>query len=216
MGTVHNGDCNGGQSPFVGLKAYILAGGRGARLSPDKGFLTVGGAPIIERVRAAAAPLVDEVVLVGDPAPLQRLGLRVITEADEGGGPLAALCAALVDAEPDDALVLPWDAPFVSTAMLAFLRDQRGSVGAVVPRRGELIEPLCAVYGPECLEPAQEAFAAGRRRTVSFYEQIAVRWITEEELAPFGDWDRLFLNVNTAEDLERARRLADPEQEETR
>lgn len=197
------------------MKAYILAGGRGLRLSPDKGFLTVGGVPIVERVRAAVAPLVAEVVLVGDPTPLEGLGLRVITEPDEGGGPLAALCAALVDAEPDDALVVPWDAPFVSTPMLAFLRDQRGAADAVVPRRGELMEPLCAIYGPACRGPAQEALAAGRRRTVSFYDRVAIRWVTEEELAPFGDWDRLFLNVNTAEDLARARALADPQQRET-
>ena len=196
------------------LRAYILAGGQGSRLSPDKGFLTVGGVPIVERVRAATAPLVEEVVLVGDPAPLRGLGLRVITET-EAGGPLAALCAALADADPADALVLSWDMPFLSTEMLAFLRDQRGSAGAVVPRRGDLMEPLCAVYAPACRVPAQEAFASGERSAMAFYERVAIRWVTEEELARFGDWDRLFVNVNTSEDLARARALADSQQGDT-
>jgi len=194
------------------VRAYILAGGRGSRLCPEKGFLTVGGLPIVERVRAAVAPLVDEVVLVGDPAPLRGLGLRVITDPELGGGPLAGLCAALAHAGSADALILPWDAPFLSTEMLAFLRDARGPADAAIPRRGDLVEPLCAVYGPRCSRPARAAFAAGQRRPVAFYGEITVRWVTEEELAPFGDWDRLFVNVNTAGDLARARRLADSSQ----
>jgi molybdopterin-guanine dinucleotide biosynthesis protein A len=191
------------------VRAYILAGGEGSRLSPAKGFLELGGAPIVQRVLAAAMPVADEVVLVGDPEPLQSLGLRVITEAARGGGPLAALCAALADAHPGDALVLPWDAPFLTAALLAYLRDCGGAADAVVPRRGGYVEPLCALYGPGCLAPAQAAYDAGQRRTVSFYDDIRIRWVGEAELAPFGEWDVLFLNVNSPSDLARARSLAE-------
>jgi molybdopterin-guanine dinucleotide biosynthesis protein A len=190
------------------VRAYILAGGKGSRLSPAKGFVEVGGTPIVQRVRTAVAPLAHEIVLVGDPQPLQSLGLRVITEAARGGGPLAALCAALADAHPGDALVLPWDAPFLTTALLAYLQVCGGTADAVVPRRGEYVEPLCALYGPGCLAPAQAAYEAGRRRSASFYDDIRVRWVGEAELAPFGEWDVLFLNVNSPGDLERARDLA--------
>jgi len=191
------------------VKAYILAGGKGSRLSPVKGFLTVSGVPIIERVRAAAAPVVSEVVLVGDPEPPQPLGLRVITEEPRAGGPLAALCAALADAHPVDALVLSWDAPFLTTPLLAYLRDQTSGADAVVPRRGDLMEPLCAVYGPGCLAPARAAFDADQRSAIAFYDDVVMRWVAEDELAPFGPWERLFLNVNTPDDLERARQMAD-------
>lgn len=190
------------------MRAYILAGGRGSRLSSGKGLLTVGGLPIVERVRAAAEPLAEEVVLVGDPRLLAGLGGRVITEA-ESVGPLAAVCAALADAHPHDALVLPWDAPFVTTPVLRALCDFRGKADAVVPRRGEYIEPLVAVYGRGCLAPAQAALDAGQRRVVSFYEAVMIRWVCEEDLAPVGLWERLFFNVNTPGDLERARKLAE-------
>ena len=194
---------------------YVLAGGKGRRLSADKGFLEVGGVPIIERVLAAAAPLAREIVIVGDSPPLRALGLRSIIEESRFGGPLAALCAALADAYPHDALVVPWDAPFITTPALAYLHEQQGSADAVVPRRGEFIEPLCAVYGPRCLAAAEAAFRAGRRRSIAFYEHIRVRWVGEEELAPFGSWDRLFLNVNTPEELDQARRLVALEERRT-
>jgi molybdopterin-guanine dinucleotide biosynthesis protein A len=191
------------------VKAYILAGGGGSRLAPNKGFLTVGGVPIVERVRAAAAPLVSETVLVGPAGQLACAGQRVVTEEEPGAaGPLGGVCAALSDASPGDALILPWDAPFVNTEALAYLVDVRGSAHAAVPRRGEQIEPLFAVYGPACLSPAEEALRRGERRVIAFYPGITVRWVEPEELAPFGDWEALFFNVNTPADLARARETA--------
>jgi molybdopterin-guanine dinucleotide biosynthesis protein A len=197
------------------VKAYILAGGAGSRLARGKGFLKVAGVPIVERVRAAVAPLADEVVLVGPAEQLAEVGLRTVTEAQPGAaGPLGGLCAALADADPDDAVVLPWDAPFVSTAALRFLTEAKGRADAVVPRRGEQAEPLFAVYGPGCLGPAQEALQRAERRVISFYPKVAVRWVRPEELRPYGDWDALFYNVNTPADLARAQRMAGARGEE--
>jgi molybdopterin-guanine dinucleotide biosynthesis protein A len=191
------------------VKAYIPAGGGGSRLSPGKGFLTVGGVPIVERVCAAARPLVDEIILVGPAELLEGTGLRVVTEEQPGlAGPLGGVRAALSDAGTQDALVLPWDAPFVRTEVLAYLRDVRGASDAAVPRRDDYIEPLLALYGPGCLKPATEALRRGERRVIAFYDDIAIRWVEEQELAPFGDWDALFLNVNTPADLAQARRIA--------
>jgi len=192
------------------VKAYILAGGGGSRLSPSKGLLTVGGVPIVERVRSAVAPLVSETVLVGPAEQLAQGGLRVVTEDRPGAaGPLGGLCAALADASPDDALVLPWDAPFITAEALRYLLEARGPADAAVPRRGDHIEPLSAVYGHRCLRPAQEALRRGEKRVIAFYPAIDVRWVEPQELEAFGDWDVLFLNVNTPADLARARALAE-------
>jgi molybdopterin-guanine dinucleotide biosynthesis protein A len=188
--------------------AYVLAGGKGSRLSVDKGFNEVGGVPIVQRVIAAAAPVAREVVLVGDSPELRRLGLRLITEESRFGGPLAALCAAFADATPHDALIVPWDAPFLTTAALARLVECKGGADAAVPRREGLLEPLCAVYGPGCREAAQMAFRAGKRRGDAFFEAVRIRWVGEEDLRACGPWERLFLNVNTPEDLAAARQMA--------
>lgn len=191
------------------MKAYILAGGTGSRLAPNKGLLQVGGVSIVERVIAAAAPLVTETVLVGPAEQLTQVGLRTVTEAQSGvTGPLGGLCAALADATPGDALILPWDAPFLATSALQFLVEARGAADAAVPRRGRYVEPLFAVYAARCLGPAEEALQRGDRRVVSFYSEVAIRWVHPEELSRFGDWETLFLNINTPGDLARARKMA--------
>jgi molybdopterin-guanine dinucleotide biosynthesis protein A len=193
------------------MNAYILAGGRGTRLSASKGFLKVGGVPIVERVARAAASLVEQIVLVGDPLLLSPVGFRVITEPVPDTGPLAALCAALQDAAGAGALLLPWDAPFLTRPALQYLLGRRHEADAVVPKSGDFAEPLCAVYGPGCRAPAEAALQARRFSVRSFYDRIAVRWIEPPELAPFGDWDRLFFNVNTPADYQRALTLAEAE-----
>ncbi|MGQ9732337.1 MAG: molybdenum cofactor guanylyltransferase [Candidatus Zipacnadales bacterium] len=190
------------------MNAYILAGGKGSRLHSRKGFLTIDGVPIVSRVCEAARPLVQEIVLVGDQRQLASLSLRVITEPLPGAGPLAALCAALDDAHPNDALLLPWDAPFITTEVLCYLRDVKGEADAAIPCREGLIEPLLAIYGPRCRSVAHSALNSGKRRVISFYDDINVRWVSGDELRPFGEWERLFLNVNTLADLNRARELA--------
>jgi molybdopterin-guanine dinucleotide biosynthesis protein A len=191
------------------VKAYILAGGAGSRLARGKGFVRVAGVPILQRVRAAAAPVAREIVLVGPAEHLSQVGLRIVTETRPGvAGPLGGLCAALADAASEDALILPWDAPFVSTCALQFLAEAKGRADAAVPRRGDQIEPLFAVYGPNCLHPAQEALQQGERRVVSFYPKVTIRWVEPDELGPYGAWDLLFFNVNTAADLARARKIA--------
>ena len=190
------------------MKAYILAGGSGSRLSPEKGFLALGGETILDRVRAAAEPLAAETVLVGAGERLKETGLRVIRDEVAGGGPLAGVCAALADAAPDEALILPWDAPFITTPVLQYLWEAQGSADAVVPKRGEEAEPLFALYGPRCIGPAHRALAAGRRRVIAFYDEVVVRWVGEDELQSFAEWDVLFFNINTPEDLERAHEIA--------
>jgi molybdopterin-guanine dinucleotide biosynthesis protein A len=192
------------------VKAYILAGGSGSRLSPTKGFMTVGDTPIVERVCAAAEPLVSETVLVGPPEQLRPpTRWRVVSEEQAGvAGPLGGLCAALADAGTEDALVLPWDAPFITTDALRCLRDVKGAADAAVPRRGDHVEPLFALYGPTCLGPAREALARGERRVVAFYGAVTIRWVAPEDLDRFGEWDVLFFNVNTPSDLARARQMA--------
>ena len=46
---------------------------------------------------------------------------------------------------------------------------------------------------------------AGERRIVSFFPQVRVRYVTPEDMAPYGLDLRSFQNVNTPEDWEAVR-----------
>ena len=200
--------------PCVGV---ILAGGMATRYGGrPKGLALVGGVRIIDRVAAALRPVTDELLLIAnDPAAASWLpGVRVEQDVIAGGGALGGLHAALAHAQGRDVIVVAWDMPFVTSALLASLRarGERGDADAVLPasdqsRRG--LEPLCAWYAAECLPAVTQALEAGDRRVVAFHDAVRVLPMPYDRVQRFGDPTMLFANVNTPEELDRWARAID-------
>ena len=182
----------------------ILAGGLSTRYGgAPKGLERVQGVRIIDRVRAALEPVVDDLLLIAnDDAASEWLpGVRWKRDVLRDVGSVAGIHAALVHAG-SPVLVVAWDMPFVPTALLAALRDAGRDADAAVPesdsRRG--VEPLCAYYAPACVPAIERRIAAGDRRVVAFYDDVRVARVPAEVVAAFGDPALLFMNVNTPEE----------------
>jgi len=138
-------------------------------------------------------------------------GVRLVTGERPGGlGPLAGMEAGLACAHYPLAFVAAGDMPFLTQGMVGHLlgRLERGSVLAVVPRYGNRRHPLCAAYARELLPRLGAALDGGTRAVHEFLEGMAEVEYVGEELRWFGDPDLLLMNVNSPEDLERARQAA--------
>jgi molybdopterin-guanine dinucleotide biosynthesis protein A len=82
-------------------------------------------------------------------------------------------------------------------------------VYAVVPELDRGLEPLCAAYSARCLRFVEQRLEKGELRMGAFVDDLpVVRRVGPGELARFGDPERLFFNVNTADDLAAAGRMA--------
>ena len=186
------------------IKGAILAGGRATRYGGmAKGLEQVRGRRIIDRVRAALEPVVDELLLIAndDAAAGWLPGVRTERDVLADVGSVGGIHAALAHAA-SPVLVVAWDMPFVPTALLRALVLSGASADAAVPesdsRRG--VEPLCAYYSPTCLPAIERHIAAGDRRVIGFYDDVRVARVPAEEVARFGDPAVLFMNVNTPEE----------------
>ena len=188
----------------------ILAGGRATRYGGlPKGLERVGGERIVDRVAAALRAVSDELLLVandagaGDWLP----GVRTVPDVQPGLGGLGGIHAALAHSG-GAVVVVAWDMPFVPASLLAELVSLGGAgdADAAVPesdsKRG--LEPLCAYYGAACLGAVERRLAAGDRRVVAFYDDVRVARLGADAVARHGDPRRIFLNVNTPDDLARA------------
>jgi molybdopterin-guanine dinucleotide biosynthesis protein A len=69
-------------------------------------------------------------------------------------------------------------------------------------------QPLCAVYSRDFLPIAVTALKAGNYKIVPLFPQGRTLLIEEDELARFAFTAEMFDNLNTPEDMERARRRA--------
>jgi molybdenum cofactor guanylyltransferase len=175
----------------------------------DKLLLEVCGEPLLRRVCAALSTRCTEIVVVGGGGDSVRLGgiRRVLDERRGGLGPLAGLEAGLAAARSRPVFVAPGDMPFISNKIICYLleRLERSDVFAVVPRHSGALHPLCAAYDREVLAQVRFALDRGVRSVREFLEGLDPVEYVEEELRRFGDPDVFLMNVNSPEDLERAR-----------
>jgi molybdopterin-guanine dinucleotide biosynthesis protein A len=186
----------------VSVVGFVVAGGGSRRMGRDKALLPWGSTDLLghalERLRGVAG---DVRILCGSrPRYLDR-GVPVETDLVPDAGPLGGVLAGLAAAAGRSALFLAVDLPGVPTSLLAHLVARAEGCDAVVPvtRRGP--EPLCAVYGPGCLDPIRRRMTSGDLKMTAFWPDVRVRELRETELAAFGDPDDLFRNLNTPADL---------------
>jgi molybdopterin-guanine dinucleotide biosynthesis protein A len=192
----------------------ILAGGGSTRFGSPKGLAQVGGLPILERVRLALGEAVERVVLVANDARAYAgFGLETRGDLHVGVGALGGIHAAASWARElgaRGALCVACDMPFVPAALLARLAELGEDADVAAPesggRRG--VEPLCAYYGTGCVSAIELQLARGERHVIGFYEDVRVRRLALHEVRRWGRPERLFMNVNTAQELARAEELA--------
>lgn len=174
----------------------------------DKLLLKVGGVPMLCRVCKALAATCDEVIVVGDGGEPPRGARRVAGERPGGQGPLAGIEAGLAAAKNRRVFVAAGDLPFLPEALVRYLLARLGdqTVRAVVPRYRGRSHPLCAAYDRGILPDVTAALDAGTRSVRALLENLSrVEYAGEEALDRFGDPGFFLMNVNSPEDLERAR-----------
>lgn len=190
----------------------ILAGGRASRFGGRaKGLEQVGGERVIDRVACALRQATDELLLIAnDPAAAEWLpGVRVAGDVYADRGSLAGIHAALVHAG-GPALVVAWDMPFITPALLGSLRTLGEHADAAVPESDTRygLEPFCAYYSPACIAPIERCLERNALRVSEFLEHVQVARLDAAAVSRFGDPRWLFLNVNKPDDLSLAQEFA--------
>ena len=191
------------------VSGIVLAGGGSRRLGQDKALTTLGEQKLIEVVLERLARVCEDLVLsTNDPDKFAFLGVRMAKDVYPHRGVLSGLYSGLEAARYPHAVAVACDMPFLNPSLLRFMILHIAGHDVVVPRLSAGLEPLHAIYARTCLEPMREALESGKLRIVDFWDQVKVRYLEEQEI-DILDPDKLsFFNINTPEDLARARELA--------
>jgi molybdopterin-guanine dinucleotide biosynthesis protein A len=177
-------------------------------MGADKRRLELEGRSLLDIALDKVHSVCGEVVLAGRlPEDLRPSGARCVEDCPGLSGPAAGIVAGLGATSTDRALVLACDMPFVTEALLRHLLARAAEGWLVVaPRLAGRWEPLCAVYSAECGPLLQRECAGERAALRGFLEdhRDEVLALGEADLVQFGEPSRLFANINTPRDLERA------------
>lgn len=185
----------------------ILAGGVSRRMGQDKLPLKVGDATLLGRVHEVLASRCAEILIVGGGGYAPPEARRIPDLRSGRQGPLAGIEASLLAARYRAIFVAAGDMPFLTGDLVEYLLGLLSDhVPAVVPYFGGRAHPLCAAYGREVQSAVSAALDRGVWSVRELLESLpGARYVGEEELRRCGDPNLLLTNVNSPEDLARAR-----------
>lgn len=188
------------------VTAFVLAGGKSIRMGRAKATVELGGETLLQRALELASSAAAETFLVGPRAELEAHG-RVVEDVYPGQGPLAGIHAALAATSTERNLILAVDTPFLEPRFLAYLLEQARESGAVVtlPRTADGFHPLAAVYRRSFRESAERALKEGRNKIDALFSEVKTRILEAAELEKLAFAPAIFENLNTPQDVERAR-----------
>jgi molybdopterin-guanine dinucleotide biosynthesis protein A len=188
----------------MSVSAAIMAGGKSKRMGQDKAWIELDGEPLIKRVADVLDEVADEVLIVANDPKYARLGLRVVRDHWPDGGALGGIATGVGAATHDTVLVTACDMPFLSADVWRLLLGHAGEADVVIPKVGDELETLHAIYAKSCVPHMARAIAENRLRVISFFDAVSVKTIEEPELRAIDPTLRAFTNVNTPEELATA------------
>lgn len=194
------------------MNSIVLAGGKGQRLGRSKLSEIVGGQPLIQRVVDVLGLVSDRVLIViaqrqSEPIISSPVETRTTTDIYPGRGALGGIYTGLVSSASLHSLVVAADMPFLNPSLLRYLMSLSAGFDVVIPTlRGE-IEPLHAIYSRGCLEPIQDQLKEGGLRIRDLLQRVKVRYVGGDEIEEFDPKHLSFFNINTSNDLSRARSI---------
>lgn len=197
---------------MIDFSIVIQAGGQSTRMGRDKGLVSFGRGTLLEHILSQLQGYKrDTFIISNNIEDYTRFGLAVYADVITGIGALGGVYSALYYAKTDYILLLAVDMPFVNLDLLNYLLEEASGYDVVIPKVSErgFLEPFRAVYSRRCLAPIKQKIDAGQRKVISFFDLVSVNVIEPEELARYDPEGETFFNLNTPEDLEKARTMLD-------
>jgi molybdopterin-guanine dinucleotide biosynthesis protein A len=120
-------------------------------------------------------------------------------------GALVGIFTGLKTARSQHCLTVACDMPFLNIDLLRYMISVSEACDAVIPRMGDMIEPLHAVYSKDCVEPIRLQFDSGNLKISDLLDKVRVRYVDREEIERYDPQHLSFMNVNSENDLNKAR-----------
>ncbi len=189
----------------------ILAGGQNSRLpGKKKTFQKIGDVTILENIYGLFSNLFKEVIIVvNEPREFAGLNMSIVTDVIPSKCALAGLHTGLFYASFPYAYVTACDTPFVKQSVVEYIVNQiEPSYDVIIPRTDDGLEALSAVYSKDCIPLIENNLGKNIFMIKKFFRKKKVKEIPVEQLKALDPEMQFIFNVNTPEDLAKARLIA--------
>ena len=188
--------------------AAVLVGGKSRRYGRNKALEIFQGERLIERqLRKVQSLFTEVVVITNEPGDYLHLEVTLLRDVIPGLGPLGGIYTGLLFAQGKSVFVTACDMPFLQPAVVKHMVQLSRNNDVVVPQKREGLEPLHAIYSARCLPHIKKMLERGEFQVISFFPAVKVCRLSQEELQKLDPHGLSFFNINTPDDMDRAREL---------
>jgi len=185
------------------ITGIILAGGNNSRMGINKAFLEIDGKRLIDNILSIYQRIFSEIIIVtNDPFPYREfLDTIIVTDIYKEKGSLGGIYTGLFYAVNDYSFIAACDMPYLNKDFILYMIEQIGKNDIIVPELPEGFQALHAIYSRRCLPAIKKMILTDKLKIAGLYKDMRLLKITEEKIKLFNTDGRLFLNINTPEDL---------------
>ena len=197
----------------MNTSCIVLTGGKSSRLGQDKVLATVGDRSLLEQVVSRVGSICEDIIIVtaqGQTIPCfaSQPEVQIVTDAFQGKGPLVGIYSGLTVSSTFCNLAVACDMPFLNRDLLRYMLQHLDDYDMIIPRMDNKLEPLHAVYTKNCMATMEAMIKQDKLSIFELCDLVKVRYLSAEEIDRFDPEHLSFFNVNTVDDLEKARELA--------
>jgi molybdopterin-guanine dinucleotide biosynthesis protein A len=175
-------------------------------MGQDKATMRVGEDTLIGRTHGVVRDIFPDIMVVSSlHASIEDVPVRIVHDVLPVPGSLTGIASALLDADTPYVFILGCDMPFLTPEAILYMMDQVHGEQVIVPRTDGGFEPLHAIYHRSCLSSMLTYIERGHMKIERLFPLFSVRPLPPDP-AFLNHGVSVFTNVNTREDLNRAKR----------
>ncbi len=188
------------------LSGAVLAGGQAQRFGgQDKTLLKLGRESLLKQTLGILNSFCTETLISSNTLRQHPEG-RIVPDQKEGQGPLGAIYSCLLAARNPYLMIVAGDMPFITPAALTKLWLEREDFDVIIPRSPDGLQPLAAIYKQSCIPYIAAQLKDNNFKIRGFFDNVRIKLITCTDFPDIYQ-DNTFLNINSPDDLQRARTL---------
>ena len=187
----------------------ILAGGKNTRIKTEKAFIQLGpDATLIENTVEIFQKLFSEIIIVtNNPQAYLKFGTKVVEDLIKDKGPLGGIFTGLCFSTSQLNFVLGCDMPFPNPDLINYILQKPAEYDLVIPETKGKTETLFARYSKNSLPVILSYMLKDELKVQNVLAELKVLKITSDEIHRLDPEHLSFFNVNTQEDLKKAKDL---------
>jgi molybdenum cofactor guanylyltransferase len=193
------------------VSSIILAGGKSKRLGRNKIIEIFDDQSLLERVISRLQFSESEIIIVtGKDSVLPRINnsqVRLIEDMYPGKGSLGGIYTGLIRSKTFLNIVVACDMPFINQGLLSYMINVIDNFDVAIPRIGNYVEPLHAIYSKNCLPAIKALIKENRLPILELFPLIKTRYVEKAEIGDFDPHHLSFFNINTEADLDKGKEL---------